>query len=84
MMGNEQGKVLSEFLLVAPLVDTVLSCNIVVLCHDNHIVFYNKDGKQIAQVKDQRITGCWNVCLVYDKGILVTTEKDQIHLWRVV
>ncbi len=85
-VGNEKGEVLSQFLLVEPCHYIFVSCNIVVVCYnEHHIALHNGNGgKQITQVKDQRITDLCSVCLVHDKGILVTTDKDQIHLWRVV
>jgi hypothetical protein len=86
-VGNEQDEVLYQFLW--PVLGTTMrtvSYNMIISNEPGHLVFYNKDGKQINEIRDDRIR-VGDVCLVYDKGILVTTDyynDAQINLWRVV
>jgi hypothetical protein len=85
IVGNEEGKILYHFLCAEPFDDIVVSHNIMVTSGVGGLRFYNKDGKQITRVENERILGD-DICLVHDKGIFVVYNKYQsrIHLWRVV
>jgi hypothetical protein len=86
LIGNEQGEVLRQ---VSPLYapsNIFVSCGIILILtsHENPLCFVLKatDGTQMTQVTNQRISR--DVCLVHNKGIVVTFNEDQINLWRIV
>jgi hypothetical protein len=89
-VGNEEGKVLYQLLCTEVCRTTFgghifVSNDILIILNYGSVILHNKDGQEICQVTDRCISG-FSICLVHDKGILVTVEQpdNQIILWRTV
>jgi hypothetical protein len=86
-IGNEQGEVISKFSCFHQFNTISISHNIILLYNgnENRFALYNKDGKFITEVTDQRLIKSRAVCLVHNKGMIVlVTEDKTIHFWRMV
>ncbi len=88
-VGNEQGKVLHQFSPGCAFDKIFVSCNNVILTRNTvssykcFLTLFNRDGKEITQITDQRFLFS-NLRILHNKGIIVLATEDQIHFWRMV
>jgi hypothetical protein len=88
-VGNEQGEILRQFTPDIVFYNMFVSHNIILSYDSAALVFYTTDGDFITKVTDQLLfspqrMSAFDVCIVYNHGIVVIKEKNKINLLRVV
>jgi hypothetical protein len=88
-IGNEQGEVLHQVSTLCTFSNIFVSWDNIILTANTFksrkglLTLFNQDGKQITQIEDRHLLTN-NVCILYNKGIIVAVANDQLHLWCMV